>query len=189
MWVIIIERFLPENSHFFTTPDVCDLVIPLTQVRSMMAAGCYSDHLLVVQAYERWQETRREGSDGSFVRENFLHRGTLSMMEGELLLNCVQWSLRIVDTLGPAILSFIERLSSLWRLRCTSVIEKGPQIVSSIERFFFYCVLYSECSLSEVLTTIFFSWIVSFSLSLSLSPLRSERTVPETSGRSRSDRV
>ena len=28
--------------------------------------------------------------------------------------------------LGPAILSFIERLSSLRRLKCTSIIEKGP---------------------------------------------------------------
>ena len=100
--VIIVEIFLLENSHFLKTPDVCDLVIPLTQVRSMMAAGCYSDHLLVVQAYERWQETRREGTDTSFVRENFLHRGTLTMMEGELLLNCVQWSLRIVDIFGTS---------------------------------------------------------------------------------------
>ena len=34
---------------------------------------------------------------------------------------------------------------------CTSITEKGPQIVSFIERFFFYCVLCSECPLSEVL--------------------------------------
>ena len=41
-----------------------------------------------------------------------------------------------MDTLGAAILSFIERLSSLWRLKCTSIIEKGCQTVSFIERFF-----------------------------------------------------
>ena len=32
-----------------------------------------------------------------------------------------------MDTFGSAILSFIERLSSLWRLKRTSIIEKGPQ--------------------------------------------------------------
>ena len=47
-----------------------------------MAAGCYSDHLLVIKAYERWQEARREGTEAVFVRENFLHRGTLNMIEG-----------------------------------------------------------------------------------------------------------
>ena len=46
-----------------------------------------------------------------------------------------------MDTLGPAILFFIERLSSLWRLKCTSIIEKGAQSVSFIERFYcIYCV-------------------------------------------------
>ena len=27
----------------------------------------------------------------------------------------------IIDILGPAILSFMERLSSLWKLKCTSI--------------------------------------------------------------------
>ena len=31
-------------------------------------------------------------------------------------------------------MSFIERLSSLWRLKCASLVEKGPQSVSFIER-------------------------------------------------------
>ena len=35
-----------------------------------------------------------------------------------------------MGTLGPAILSFIERLSSLQRLNCMSIIERGPQCVS-----------------------------------------------------------
>ena len=39
-----------------------------------------------------------------------------------------------MDTFGAAILSFIERLFSLRRLKCTSIIEKGPQSVSFIER-------------------------------------------------------
>ena len=56
-----------------------------------------------------------------------------------------RWNFGIVDTFGPAILSFIPRLSCLWRLKYTSIIEKGPQIVSFIVNFFFYCVLYSEC--------------------------------------------
>ena len=47
-----------------------------------MAGGCYSDHLLVIKAYEKWQEAKREGSEATFVRDNFLHRGTLHMIEG-----------------------------------------------------------------------------------------------------------
>ena len=39
-----------------------------------------------------------------------------------------------MDTLEQDLLFFIERLSSLWGLKCTSIIEKGPQIVSFIER-------------------------------------------------------
>ena len=31
---------------------------------------------------------------------------------------------------GPVILSFIERLTSLQRLKCTSIIDLGPQTVS-----------------------------------------------------------
>ena len=41
------------------------------------------------------------------------------------------------EELEAAILSFVERLSSLRRLKCTSIIEKGPQSVSFIERLFF----------------------------------------------------
>ena len=52
-------------------------------------------------------------------------------------------------TLGPAILFFIERLSSLWRLKCIAIIEKGPQSVSFIERFFLLCPC-SQCPLSEI---------------------------------------
>ena len=44
-----------------------------------------------------------------------------------------------MDTSGQGILSFIERLSSLQRLNCASVIEKGPQSVSFIERIFLLC--------------------------------------------------
>ena len=35
---------------------------------------------------------------------------------------------------APQSVSFIERLSSLWRLKCTSIREKAPQSVSFIER-------------------------------------------------------
>ena len=38
-----------------------------------------------------------------------------------------------MDTLGPAFLKSIERLSSLQRLKCTSMIEKGPQSGSFIQ--------------------------------------------------------
>ena len=46
---------------------------------------------------------------------------------------------------GPAVLCFIERLSSLPRLKCTSIIEKGLQSVSFVGKGL------SECPLSEVL--------------------------------------
>ena len=36
----------------------------------------------------------------------------------------------------PAILPFIERLSSLRRLKCTSILEKGPQSVSFCRKVF-----------------------------------------------------
>ena len=35
---------------------------------------------------------------------------------------------------GPQSVSFLERLSSLQRLKCTSIIEKGPQSLSFIEK-------------------------------------------------------
>ena len=44
--------------------------------------------------------------------------------------------------LGPAFFSFIERLSSLCRLKSTSIIGLGPQIVSFIERFFLLRALF-----------------------------------------------
>ena len=47
-----------------------------------MAGGCYSDHLLVLKAYEQWQMARGSGREAEFVRDSFLHRGTLNMMEG-----------------------------------------------------------------------------------------------------------
>ena len=39
-------------------------------------------------------------------------------------------------------MSFIERLFSLRRLKCTSIIEKRPQSVSFIERFILLCPLF-----------------------------------------------
>ena len=45
------------------------------------------------------------------------------------IVKLLKWNLGIVGILRPAILSFIERFSSLWRLNCTSVVEKGPQSV------------------------------------------------------------
>ena len=41
-------------------------------------------------------------------------------------------------------MSLIERLSSLWRLKCTNIIEKGAQSVSFIERFFFNFVSFIQ---------------------------------------------
>ena len=49
------------------------------------------------------------------------------------------YSVQMMNTFGPAILSFLERLSSLRRIECTVIIEKGPQSVSLIQRFFLLC--------------------------------------------------
>ena len=40
-----------------------------------------------------------------------------------------------MSTFGPAVLRFIERLSSLRRLKCTSMIEKGPPLYRSCPLF------------------------------------------------------
>ena len=40
-------------------------------------------------------------------------------------MDTIQWNM-----LEPTILSFIEVLSSIRRLKCASIIEKGPQSVS-----------------------------------------------------------
>ena len=46
--------------------------------------------------------------------------------------------------LGPGILSFVERLSSLWRLKCTSIIEYNREGISKcvLYREVFYCVIF-----------------------------------------------
>ena len=50
-----------------------------------------------------------------------------------------------VETLNNGhieILSFIERLSSLWMFKCTSIKEKGPQsvFIESVYYQVFYCI-------------------------------------------------
>ena len=51
----------------------------------------------------------------------------------------LQWNLQIKDTLGPAILSSVERLSSSWRLKMNYCYGKGVQ----------NCILCLEVSLSQ----------------------------------------
>ena len=58
-----------------------------------------------------------------------------------------------MDPFGLVVLFFIERLSSLWRLKCNGIIEKGPQSVSFIYRGFF---LYSQCPLSSTVQKFIF---------------------------------
>ena len=43
------------------------------------------------------------------------------------ILDTVQWNLRIKDTLGPVVLSYVERLSSSRRLKMNDCYEKGVQ--------------------------------------------------------------
>ena len=53
-----------------------------TQVRTKMASGCYSDHLLLLKAFAGWQEALQDNQEFVYIRENFLHRGSLRMIEG-----------------------------------------------------------------------------------------------------------
>ena len=60
-----------------------------------------------------------------------------------------------MDTLGPDILSFIERLSSLLMLKMyiywyNRKVDFGTLKCVLYRKVFFYCVLRSECPLSEV---------------------------------------
>ena len=67
-----------------------------------MATGCYSDHILISKAYDMWLECRKEGTDAVYVRDHFLHRGTLTMIEGVYThsLYIIQWNLSDQDTIG-----------------------------------------------------------------------------------------
>ena len=58
-----------------------------------------------------------------------------------------------MDTLGPGILSFIERLSSLRRLKMyyKNILDLSVSKCVSLEFFLVFIVLYCECLLSEVL--------------------------------------
>ena len=47
-----------------------------------MASGCYSDHLLLLKAFAGWQEALQDNQEFVYIRENFLHRGSLRMIEG-----------------------------------------------------------------------------------------------------------
>ena len=47
-----------------------------------MAHGSYSDHLLLSKAYSGWLEALSSGTDYEYVRDSFLHRGTLKMIQG-----------------------------------------------------------------------------------------------------------
>ena len=56
----------------------------------------------------------------------------------------LQLNFQIMDSLGPAILSFTEVVFSLEVKMYTSIIQKGPQNVSFIERLFYCCDLYGK---------------------------------------------
>ena len=75
------------------------------------------------------------------------------------------WRLKCTNIIGkgPQIVSFIERLSSLWRLKCTSIIENRPQSVSFIERFFLLCPLFRVSFIRS--STVFHIKFFYFSLS------------------------
>ena len=51
--------------------------------------------------------------------------------------NHIGLNLSVMDMLGPAILSFIEKLLCLWR---STITDKGPQSVSFIQSDHHYCL-------------------------------------------------
>ena len=52
--------------------------------------------------------------------------------------------------LGSTILFFIERLPSLWRLKCTSMIEKRPQSERRFVCPFLECPLFGGSSIGAI---------------------------------------
>ena len=61
---------------------LCSNLNVCLQVRTKMASGCYSDHLLLLKAFAGWQEALQGNQEFVYIRENFLHRGSLRMSDG-----------------------------------------------------------------------------------------------------------
>ena len=63
--------------------------------------------------------------------------------KGENLIRVhIQWNLKNYGHIGTSHFVFYREVVSLRRLKCTSMIEKGPQSVSFIERFSLLCPLF-----------------------------------------------
>ena len=72
--------------------DFCsNLLNVCLQVRTKMASGCYSDHLLLLKAFAGWQEALQGNQEFVYIRENFLHRGSLRMIDGSWVWVGVGW--------------------------------------------------------------------------------------------------
>ena len=83
-------------------------------MRSTIAAGCYSDHILITRAYGSWQQSKKNGTDSTFVRDSFLHHGTLNMMEGGCRFPSSVHSLTpCLPSLIPSFLPFLPLLPPL----------------------------------------------------------------------------
>jgi len=55
----------------------------LIQSRNSFARGVDSDHVALLNAYEGWVESLWTGNEREYISKNFLHRGTLTMIQGK----------------------------------------------------------------------------------------------------------
>ena len=112
--------------------------------------------------YQKPMEQRDSETEGTKVSQSLQHELT----DGVKLPHTLQWNLRIKDTLGQGVLSFIERFPLL---KCTGIIGIGTS------RFVFYREVFFICSVLYQM----FHCIVLCLLSLQCSViLRRKRCVP-----------
>ena len=70
--------------HLFVYLSVCPSRVSDPQAKSRLAAGCYSDHLLLLRAFDEWSRVSADNQDNDFVRKFFLHKGSLKIISGGL---------------------------------------------------------------------------------------------------------
>lgn len=56
--------------------------IALTAVRKKFANGTYSDHMVVLRAFQGWQNARATGKERAFCEKNFISAPVMEMVVG-----------------------------------------------------------------------------------------------------------
>lgn len=72
---------------------VISALIFIPQRRISFARGMDSDHVALLNAYEGWVESLWSGQEREYVNHNYLHRGTLNMIEGTSVVLLIPYTL------------------------------------------------------------------------------------------------